>query len=292
MRTMHPTCGSERFVANERGETLLGFLVSAGISIILLASALASYFDSSYRAMDNQVISQTREEAKAALDLMAFDMRMLGAGMPLGQANFLIGGAGLGTAPSPLLTTATATSFTFRRNETGANTVLTLAFNPTASTTMEVASAADFEAGDTVYISDYVVGGTGGLKGTVSSKTNTHITIAAGFVSSAATTFAVGSTVERVTTIIYDSPADGSGITRDAEVGAVTLAPRTTFSLRYFNDAGTELVLPLTDTVIRDNLASVEVTLVATSKRPLRSGANYTATMRQRVGLRNLYLTR
>ncbi len=272
---------------------MLGFLVGSLMGIIVLASAMQSYFEASYRSLDLQIIGQTRERAKSVLDLMTFDLRMMGAGMPMGQSNFQIAGTGMGTAPHPILATSTASSISFRRNEQGVVTVLSADYTPGASaTTFSVISAADIENGDAIYISDVAVGGTGGLRGTVSSKTATSITIASGFVASAATTFKAGSAVERVSTIVYDNIPEGGAIGRDSGAGTVIIAPSTSFTLRYFDATGTELVLPLTDAVIRDNLSAIEVTVGAQSTRKRKDGTYYIAQMRQRVGLRNLYLSR
>ncbi|MFN8392340.1 MAG: hypothetical protein U0136_18750 [Bdellovibrionota bacterium] len=277
---------------NEKGAGVLELLVSFLLGLILLASALVSYFESSYRAFDLQLVSQTRERAKGVLDMMAFELRMMGAGMPLGQSNFQISGTGLGTAPLPILTSASATSVTFRRNEKGVSTVLTADYLPAAATlTMTVASAADFAVGDTVYVSDISVGGTGGLRGTVTGKSSTTITISSSYIATPATTFKQGSLVERVSSITYDNIA-GGGISRDSGGGAITVAPKVSYSLKYYDSAGTELTVPMTEATIRDSLSAVDVTVTADSLKKKKDGTIYTAQLQQRVGLRNLYLSR
>lgn len=224
---------------------------------------------------------------------MTFDVRMMGSGMPFAQANFQISGTGLGTAPLPLLTTADNSSFTFRRNPLGNITQLTANFLPAAgSLTMNVASTADLAVGDVIYINDFIESGTGGLRGTIASKTATSITLNNSYVTSAATTFKAGSLVERVQDISYVSSNTWSGITRNDGSGVVVLGRNSTFSISYYDKAGTLLTLPLTEAAIRDNLTSVQLTVSVRSTRKLRDGSLYTAQMHQRVGLRNLYLTR
>lgn len=276
---------------DEVGETLVGFLVSTTLAVIISGTALGSFLSLAYHAHNNQVIAGANERAKNVLDLMTFELRLSGAGMPLGQSSYLYTDSTLGDAPLPLLTDATVTSVTIRRNESGVHTYLTSSYTPAASAlTFAVASAADFEAGDIVYINDAVAGGKNGLRGTVQSATSTHITLSNTYLANAGAAFAAGATVERVSDISFLSSADGSGILRDNGPGFEVLAPNTTFSLVFLDSTGAELALPLTAENIVTNLTALRLTVQATGDRPLKNGSIYSTSMTHTVALRNLTL--
>lgn len=282
-----------RRLAAQAGETMLSLLVSLALIGVIFAAALNSFLDASQSSMDLQIRARAEEQAKTILDLMAFDIRMTGAGMPLGQSGFAIGGSGLGAAPLPILLTSTATNIALRLNESGSNTILSANYTPSSSSlTFSVASASDFESGDTLYISNMTVGGAAGLQGTVTGTTGTTITINNAYVASASTTFSSGSTVDRVTNVTFDSPNDWRGITRNAELGAVRLAPNSTFSASYRDASGTAIALPLTNTTVSANLASIQLTVSVRGDKTLRDGTIYTATAQETIALRNLNMNR
>jgi type II secretory pathway pseudopilin PulG len=279
--------------SRQSGETLLSLLVSLGLIGIVFAAVTSSFFDSSHRSMDLQIKSRAEEEVKAVLEMMAFDIRMMGSGMPLGQSTFPIGGSGLGTAPLPILTSSTATKINFRLNELGNNTVLTSAYTPSSTTlTLSVLSSSDLSVGNTIYVSDMLVGGTLGLKGVVTAVGTGSVSIDSSYVATSSATFKSGSTVDKVSNIIYDSPADWSGVTRDNGTGAVVISPNTQFSITYYDTNGTALALPLTESMVANSLASVGLKVSARGDRTLSEGETYTATATQRIALRNLNMNR
>lgn len=277
---------------NERGMSLIELLVSIGMFSVLFTAIVSSYTVAARRSYDDQLITRTNEQARMVLDTISYDVRMAGAGMPLGQSGFAVGGTGLGDAPLAVLTSSTASTIVFRLNEIGRDTILTGSFAPTStSRTFSAASAADLEDGDIVYISDAMEGGSQGLRGVVESVSGTSVTIATGYVTGVGSvTFVAGSTVSRISDVTY-SNATG-GITRNNGSSTVVVAPRSTVSFRYFDASGTELTLPLTGSVVDDTLTGVEVTVTVNAAAPLRDGTNYSSTARQRVALRNLIFNR
>lgn len=279
--------------AAERGETLVSILAALMLAGLLLAGMMSVLLNTSRLSLDHEEIAKTEERARNVLQLIAFDARMAGSGMPLGQSFFAIGGSGLGNAPLPLLTTATATSFTIRANELGVSTVLTAAYTPApASLSFAVLSADDLAPGNAIYLSDMPAGGSNGLLGTIQSINGTTVTIRDTYVTSAGAQFAAGSTVDRVTSIAYSSPASGAGVTRDDGFGALLLEPQSRFSADYLDGTGAVLPLPLTEAAVRDSLSALRLTVTVASSRPLVSGQTYTATATQTVALRNLNLNR
>jgi len=259
----------------------------------MFAAIMSTYSLTTRRAYDEAIIGRTNEQARLALDLIGYDLRMAGAGVPLGQGGFAPGGAGLGDAPMPILTSSTATNIVMRLNETGRVGVLTSQFTPSmTSLTFQVHSSADIAAGDMVYLSNATAGGTLGLKGTVQSVSGNSVTLETGYITSAGAVFDSGSVVHRVTQITYDSPAAGTGITRDNVDSLITVVPNSTFSLTYYDAAGSAIPLPLTAAIIQNQLCSVQVSTSVVSTSKLRNGSNYTATAVDRIALRNLILSR
>lgn len=288
----NPFCRTD-LLRSERGETLLSALVSLGLVAAIFTATVASFLDSSRRSIDHESVTRAQEESKTLLDLIAFDLRMLGSGMPLGQDDFLIGDVGLGTSPLPVMVDASAGTISFRLNERGTSTVLTAEFDTTVTTSFSVFSDNDFSVGDTLYVSDMTVGGSAGLQGEVTAVGANVISIDAGFVATPGIRFKVGSVVERVALITYDSPNDWSGVVRATDNGTtITMAPNSTFSLQYVDGTGTELILPLTDAVIANNLTGIILTVNVRGEHPLKDGSVFTATAQQSIALRNLNISR
>lgn len=275
--------------AQQRGDTILSFLVSVMLSSVILSAAISGFSDNAHHLTDHQMMIETNDIARFSADLIQAELRMIGAGVPFGQGNFQIGGAGLGTSPLPILTTAGATFINFRLNQRGKSAIVTTAYTPAAaSLVISVNSTAAFANGDTIYLSDQSVGGSNGMRATVTSKTAGTLTISAGYTAPAGASFAVGSTVEPVTLIGYDCSNASTGISRSSEFGPVTIAPRTTCTFSYRDAAGTALPVPMTEATIRDQLTSIQVTLTATSSKPLIDGTTYVATARHTIALRNI----
>lgn len=280
-------------LSSERGESLMSFLVGTALVTVIFGAALNAFLDASHSSLDLRVKARAEEQAKTILDLMAYELRMLGSGMPLGQTGFAIGDAALGSAPLPVLLTSSSSRISFRLNETGAETVLVSDFTPGPSArTFSVASAADLDVGDTVYISDHTAGGTNGLSGVVEATSGATVTLANGFVSTSSAMFGAGSLVSRVTNVTFDSPADWSGVTRDPETGAVVLAPNSSFTVEYLDSSGAAIAIPLTSSSVADNLTSIRLTVSVRGDAELRSGGIYTATAVETIALRNLNMNR
>jgi Tfp pilus assembly protein PilW len=279
---------------SERGESLLGMLVALGISMTLFAAATSSFLTVSRRSMDSDVKSTAIDRAKTVLGLISYDLRMAGAGMPLGQVGFTTADAALGDAPLPVLTASTASRLEFRLNERAVNTVLTADYTPgVSSLTFQVAAGGDLEAGDTVYLNNMLVGGTAGLRGVISSVGSgspATVTLSSGYVATPATTFKAGSTVDRVTRVVYSNA--GAGITRTAETSSVVLAPLSSFSATYLDGAGATLAPPLTADTIINRLAAVRLTVTVPGERRLSNSTPYTAEATTTVAIRNLNINR
>lgn len=275
----------------ESGETIIGLLVTMVISTIIAAGVVSSFRDSLMRSHDLKLVLETRDVARSTAELMAYEIRLAGSGMPLGQGNFLATDLAIGDIALPVLIASDADTITFRRNEKGRWSVLT-AILATPGLVATVNSSSGIAQGDTVYISNMMVRGNEGLAGTVSAVTPTTVTLVGGYTASAGASFGIGSHVERVETITFQSPVDDSGIVRDVAGTDVTLGPRTTFSATYLDSNGAVLVLPLTADVITNNLSAIRLDVSVTSAMDLTTGGPYTATVQKTIALRNLTLAR
>lgn len=277
----------------QKGFGILELFVSMGLFSLLVVAMFSGYANLVHRAYDEGIISRTNEQVRLALDLIGYDVRMAGAGMPLGQGGFAPGGVGLGNAPLPVLTTASASGIQIRLNETGRVTVLTAAFTPTsANRSFNVYSAANLAVNDVIYISNATAGGSLGLKGTISAISGNSVTIAAGYTTSSGASFETGSVVHKVSDINYTSPVSGAGITRSNGTSTITVVPSSTFTLAYYDSTGATLTPPLTESQIQSDLCAVGITVSVTSASALRSGDLYTSTGTDRIALRNLILSR
>jgi hypothetical protein len=143
---------------------------------------------------------------------------------------------------------------------------------------------------DEIYLTNSVVGGDDGLYATVgalNTGSNT-VTINSSFITSPLATFDTGSIFEIVPMVIYDSPNDNSGVTRDSGNGAVLLANNSEMELTYYSFDGTEITPPLTNNDVVTLLRSMKVKITVTTARNLSTGSPYVTSVEQRVGIRNL----
>jgi type II secretory pathway pseudopilin PulG len=275
---------------SQRGETLVGVLVALLIAGIVLSAALTNFSDAWRRAADTKMMSHAEVEARMVLDLINYDLRMIGSGLPLGQTGFSIDDVSLGDSPLPVLVSSTDSAITFRLNESGVSALLASDFTPASSLVVSVSSSTGFASGDTVYISNMSVLGTAGFKGTVDSVSGNSLTLNGSYTSTPSTTFGAGSIIEKVSAVILAATA--AGITRDSGGGAITLSPRASFAASYLDSTGTPLALPLTRAAIKDSLSSISITITVTSPHALADGERYEARAIQQVALRNLVLSR
>jgi len=277
--------------SQEQGFSLIEALVTLLITAVISLMMVVEFLDTGKRGYDHQLGSRVNEQTRTLLDYIAYDVRMLGAGLPLGQTGFDIGDATLGDAPLPVLLTSNATTLIMRANEKGVHSVLTSNFTPSAgSSTFNVFDASDLGIGDTVYISDMPTGGSSGLMGTVRSLSGNAVTLNLAMTYAAGASFKPGASVNRITTITYANTADG--ITRDGLGGLNLLQSNSSFTIEYLDAAGAALALPLTAAAVKDQLTSVRLNVTVTDEKVFSSGQPATATASQVISLRNLILMR
>ena len=253
--------------------TLLEVLASMTIVGVLLAAVVNTLSVTAKQARDNEIISHANEVARAIMDTMAFDIRLVGAGMPMGQAAFPMESytpvappgiqwlsttsataqVKLGDAAWPLLPGSDDTHIYLRLNERGVETVLTNDYDPgTGSYVFTVLDVGDFVANDIVYISDRRENGCAGLRGQVTNVNSgtKQITISStnGPNYPTGTIFGAGSSVNRVSTVSYVSVGGSTGIQMaisDYDSTLRTIYPNSSFSLVYKNrTTGTQMTMP------------------------------------------------
>lgn len=287
---MHKGCATR---ASQSGSILLDALMSLLLGAIVIGSAAASFSNTWARSTELRVKSQVHTEARILLDMLAFDLRMAGSGLPLGQTTFSTALSSRGEEELPIYSGATSSNVTVQLNELGTTAVLTSAFTPSAnSRTMQTSTTAGFSVGDTVYVSDMPSRGTTALRGTIEAITTGSITIASSYTSSRSVSFPAGSTIEPVTRVTYANSS--AGITRDSGAGAVLLAPHSSFSITYLDSSGTALATPLSSADINNVIRAVrlQVHLHTTSGTGTLSNQTFSATTSQTVALRNVNLNR
>ncbi|MCB0337123.1 MAG: hypothetical protein KDD62_12485 [Bdellovibrionales bacterium] len=278
---------AQRF--DQAGFTLMDIIVSVGISAMVFGYAAQSLTTTTTQSFDSEVIITTEERARSILDLMLFDLRMLGAGIPFDQEGFSMSGSGTSSVALPILTDSTSSYIHFRVNELGKDTLITSAFAPSgASSSFTVYSTEDLLEDDIIYLSDATTGGSDGLQGQISAISGLTVTLSSGFVYSDSANFPVGSVLNRVTTVEYSSPDDDSGIVRNNGLGDIVISPNSYFSISYKDQDGNALSLPLSESDIEDYLAIIDISVTVNSDRKLKDGTTYTAQADSKVTVRGL----
>jgi type II secretory pathway pseudopilin PulG len=281
------------FASTERGSSLLEVLVAVTMIGLIFSGLVTQYSNSVSNSYDHSLRIAAQVQAQAVLQTVISELRVLGNGVPFDQANFQIGESTLSdtTVTEPIdIAVTSGSKISFRLNESGTVHLLTADFDPAATTTISLTDVDGIVANDEIYLTNSVIGGDDGLYATVASvdANAKTVTLNADYVTSPGATFDTGTILEEVPDVIYNSPIDGSGVTRNSGYGDVLLAPNSTMSLTYYSFDGTELTPPLTNSDIINSLRSIKVAITLTSPRSLSSGATYTTTVEQRVGIRNL----
>lgn len=277
----------------QSGSILLDALISLLLGAVVIGSAAASFSNVWARSTELRMKAQVHTEARLLLDMLAFDLRMAGTGLPLGQTAFTSTLASLGQQELPIAVGANGSTFTVQLNELGTSTVVASSFAPSASNRIiQTTSTTGFAVGDTIYLSDMPSRGTNGLRGTIEAITPSSIRITSSYASSTTGSFPAGSSVEPVTKVTYANSA--AGITRDQGSGPVLLAPSSSFSITYLDSSGTALTTPLSTQAITDSLGAVrlQVSLQLSSNSSGTSTQTFSATSSQTVALRNVNLNR
>lgn len=280
---------------SQRGFTLVELLVTLLLMGVVVTAGMDAFVTTTSHYHDQKVKTAATEQARMLVDLIAFDIRMTGAGMPLSQSGFSMSDGSLGDAPFPILTSSDADTVVVRLNETGAHTLVSSNYTPSFSDLdISVLSSSGLAVGDTIYLSNLNAGGSEGLKGTISAviASPPTLTIGSGYLTTTGAVFASGSTVHKVSTVTFESPVDWSGITRDSGSGAQLLFPGSQFSVRYLDESGASLALPLSTGSVANDLERIEITVSVRGLQPLRDGTTYIANARETVVLRNLVVNR
>lgn len=285
---------SLKYTSKNAGYTIIELLVSMLLGATLMASISSLYVQTAYTSFDSETISVTEDSARSVLDIIAFDIRMLGSGVPLNQSDFAIGQSGLGDSPLPILTDSSSSSIHFRLNETGDITQLTADYIPDSSNlSFNVSSTDNLYIGDTIYINDATTGGSDGLKGEITNINNLTITIKSDYITSPDSIFPSGSEVQRVAEVTFTSPSTPStsqGVKRNNGTSNLILANNTVVEFKYLKENGDNISLPLSENKIKNDLAKISVTVQAFSNKKLKDGTTYTAEAKQVIALRNLHL--
>ena len=277
----------------QKGYSLTELLVTISLATLLMSAFIGQYSQAAGIKRDQEIRQLAEMQAQSILQTMGLELRTVGNGVPFDQDNFEIGESTLSdpTVTEPIVISSAATDFVaVRVNETGDVALVAQDFNPAVSLNLYLTDVSTLAVNDPVYISNRPVSGEEGMYGVIDAIDTglSMITIAAGYVASPGASFDMGSSVEEVSTVSFDSPADGSGITRDSGFGTVVLSPNSEFSLRYLDITGAAVALPLTVTKLTDSVRAIEVTVIITSSKNLSDGSLYTAQATQVFGLRNL----
>lgn len=277
----------------ERGFTLIEMLVTIGIVSLLFGGLLQQYSSSIAAARDHSIRMEAQVQAQALAQTIVSELRSLGNGVPFDQSNFEIAELALTdpTVTEPILVTqCTESRVAFRLNETGEVHLLAADFDPSFLLQVQLTGVDGLDVNDPIYISNAVMSGDEGLYATIAavdSSTNT-VTLNGDYITTAGATFDMGSTFEEVPVVVYESLADGTGITRDSGFGPVIMANSASMELEYLDWNLNVLALPLTNTDVINSLRAIRVTINVDGKRQLSTGENFTATVTQIAGLRNL----
>ena len=285
--------------AGSLGLGLMDALVAIFLGGIIIVYVASQFADSSKLIYDLQIKQAVNLRATAVLDFIGSEFKNIGNGLPFKQANFEIGDTSVLPnsnleVTEPILVDAsktTASKITFRLNEDGEVLILTAAFDPAASSTINLDNVDSLVAGDEVYFSNNTLAEDDGYYGIIQSVNTAGKTItltSASKTGSPGAIFEKGSVLREVTTVVLNSPNDWSGITRDGGYGVQSLGENTKFTLEFLDNAGSTVSLPLSTAKLLNNVRAIRLTVNVQSDKPLRDGSTFATSVTQRFALRNL----
>ena len=286
---------------NERGLTIVEVLMSLAISMAIFAAVSYQFAYISRTNRDSQIKVVADRQARTLVNLIGFDIRFTGNGIPFDQPDFeileghaaLSSNAGMTDASDVIepikLSTIDDDNITLRINESGTMYMITTGggITPASDLSMTLASAEGIEEDDMLYITNGSVANNDGFYGVVDSvDTGSGEVVFGSYVSSAGAVFPDGSLVAKVkeitytnTTVAYNGenvPAITRTVSKANGAGAVTnlLARNATFSLRYLDYSGNPITLgasspKMTKNQLADELAMIEVTVTVYGRKPL-----------------------
>lgn len=283
------------YPSDQRGDTLIGFLVAALIGT-LVVTATASSFTTGIRSVwDRITIAEANNHARTLSHIISSDFRVIGSGMPLGSPRFHPLDPLVGDAAQPILPFADASNITYRVNKSGRFASLTAPFDPSLNRTIEVSTTEGFRPNSWLYLSNMTSEFSqssliSGLRARISSVGSTTIGVSE-ITTNEGALFRWGSIAETVDEIQLDC-GNLSGISRDAGEGPITLYPKSSCTLTYLDASNNELPTPLSGDAIQSSVTSIRLRISVPGRRPLRSGNSYTAQATETIALRNLILAR
>ena len=281
------------FLREDRGASLVELLSSLVIMSILFTMSSAMYISTVGDSLTSHQSTTARAEARALLDHLSFNARMIGAGIPMDQDQFPPGDPALGDTPMPVFIDSSDSLFHFRSNDRGVSSVLTLDYTPSgASLDLNVMSADKFRVRDVVYLSGMLAGEESGMKAEIAAIAGNVITIDGAYVALPGVTFPAGSLVHQVREITYESFTDWSGVERTLDGTSEILVPNSIFSVEYLDVLGNIMVTPLSPADILNTLSAVRISVSVASENPISNPAAVVVTAEQVVSLRNLTLNR
>ncbi len=277
---------------SQGGFSLLEMLAALGLLSVVMSMVVVFFFDVTHHSNDQQLELQANQAARALIDGLGAELRLAGNGLPLGQRDFSSLNADLGDAPLPVLIESDEDHVVFRSNTKGDVYILSSDFKPAEETTVKLVSTDGLAAGMDVYITNGPVSGSGGLKAEISSVTTDSVALQGITAAPEGSIFAVGSILDPVSEIEFNSPADWTGVQRITGDSSEILLPNSQFSIQYLDSNGAVFTPPLSAAEIAGGLSAVELTIRVRAKRRLRSGVEYVAELRRIIALRNLCFNR
>lgn len=292
--------GSSSSYRKINGFTLIELLVTLVVASFVVLGASTLYFDSLKSSRDIRIKTEADELAKLILDMITFDVRSAASSIP-NVENFYLGISELSQYPSPLAFTSDDNTLVLNVNESGKYATVTQKATPKADTTWSVYldDTSLFGVNNLVFLSNHTTGEEYGAVGTVSAVSlDSFLKMNSGAKFVEGAEFAPGSIAIKSTTYNYNSPTTWAGITLNNGYGNVRIAEDTTFFVAYLDEDDNYLFEPgvesptLTEELIKNTLAKIELTVYARGTTPLSDGTTYTAWAKQKIGLRALQIYR
>lgn len=267
---------------NQRGESLIQIIVALGVAGVLMGTVISEWVTTTSRAKDLRIRSSLRKEIQQALDLMRFEISLIGSAVPIS----LPSASSLGSSGAPIQVDSTDISATFLINLSGSSTRTRIDATGSSSS-LSLVDGSIFVSGDYLVLYDDRRENSEVLLAEVNSVSGNSVSLGNITSSSGSAQFSAGSYVAVLNPVTYQLGPQNNGIERIEGGNTISVLTNGSFELEFLDSAGNNLTTPLDFATQTSQLASIRVSITGRDASNTREETGYAT-----IALRNLLVQR
>jgi Tfp pilus assembly protein PilW len=252
----------------QRGESLIQIIVALGVAGILMGTVISEWVTTTSRAKYLRIRSSLRKEIQQALDLMRFELSLIGSAVPIS----LPSSSSLGNSAAPIQVDSTAISASFLINLSGSST-RTRTTASGSSSSLSLVDGSIFVSGDYLVLYDDRRENSEVLLAEVTSVSGNSVSLGNISASSGSAEFPAGSYVAVLNPVTYQLGPQSNGIERIEGGNTIAVLTNGSFNLEFLDATGNTLTPPLDLATQTSQLSSIRVSITGRDSSNTREEA-------------------